>query len=177
MAWRAPASAAPADGSLPGIDRWQTPSSLDFAGHQAVINLAGEPIDRRWTEENKRLFHESRVGVTRRVVEAIRALPADARPKVLINGSAVGIYGDRGDEVFDRRLAPRATAIWRSFAANGRTPLWRLKHSACGWSACGPASSWAATVPHFRKLVRVFKSGLGGRLGLGPAMDAVDSPR
>ena len=63
-------------GALPGIDHWQTPDTLDFSGHQAVINLAGEPIDRRWTEKNRRLFRESRVGLTSRVVAAIAKLRA-----------------------------------------------------------------------------------------------------
>ena len=80
------------NGALPGIDHWQTPETLDFSGHQAVINLAGEPIDRRWNEKNRRLFHESRVGLTRRIVAAIVELemvgiaaievPAPARPVV-----------------------------------------------------------------------------------------------
>ena len=78
-------------GSLAGVDRWQLPANLDFSGHQAVINLAGEPIDQRWTEEKRRSFHESRVGLTGKVVEAIRQLPPEARPKVLVNASAVGI--------------------------------------------------------------------------------------
>ncbi len=83
----------------PGIDAWQALDELDLEGHRAVVNLAGAPINCRWTAEKRRRFHDSRVGVTRRVVEAIRRLPPGERPEVLVNASAVGIYGDRGDEV------------------------------------------------------------------------------
>ncbi|RYD65492.1 MAG: NAD-dependent epimerase/dehydratase family protein, partial [Verrucomicrobiaceae bacterium] len=93
-------------GDIPHVEHWQTPDSLDFSGHDAVINLAGEPIDRRWTEKNRRAFHESRVGVTTRVVEAIARLPEGDRPRVLINGSAVGIYGDRGEEILPDTARP-----------------------------------------------------------------------
>lgn len=67
--------------TIPGVDRWQTPDTLDFAGHHTVINLAGDPIDKRWTEENRRRFQESRVGLTTRIVEAIAKIPQDDRPK------------------------------------------------------------------------------------------------
>ncbi|MEI6177126.1 MAG: NAD-dependent epimerase/dehydratase family protein, partial [Verrucomicrobiota bacterium] len=92
-------------GNVPGIDHWQTPENLDLSGYHAVINLAGESVDRRWTAENRQRFHESRVGMTQRVVQAIRALPVVDRPKVLVNASAVGIFGDRGDEILTEKSA------------------------------------------------------------------------
>ena len=52
-------------GCLAGIKRWQAPTSLDFSGHRAVINLAGEPVAQRWTAGARRRLHESRVGLTR----------------------------------------------------------------------------------------------------------------
>lgn len=64
----------------------------------AVINLAGEPIvGGRWTEARKYAIIDSRVGATRRLVEAMAA--CDARPRVLLSASAVGYYGDRGDDM------------------------------------------------------------------------------
>jgi uncharacterized protein len=63
----------------------------------AVVNLAGEPIlGKRWTAERRRMLEESRVGVARDLVRALAA--AAPRPRVLVSGSAVGWYGDRGDE-------------------------------------------------------------------------------
>ena len=118
-------------GNLPGVERWQTPATLDFTGHHAVINLAGEPITRRWSATNRRLFHQSRVGLTRQVVEAIRKLPVEARPKVLVNSSAVGIYGDRGDQVLTEASVPGGGS-WRTCVSSGRMPRWRPKLWECG---------------------------------------------
>jgi uncharacterized protein (TIGR01777 family) len=66
----------------------------------AVVNLAGEPIAAgRWTEARKREIRESRIDGTRVVVRAMRE--REPRPKVLVNASATGYYGDRGDEELD----------------------------------------------------------------------------
>ena len=153
-------------GALPGIDHWQTPDTLDFSGHQAVINLAGEPIDRRWTEKNRRLFRESRVGLTSRVVAAIAKLPADARPKVLINASAVGIYGDRGDEILTDTTR-RGTGYladlchdWENAAQDAESLGVRVIRLRTGIVL---GKNGAA----FEKLLAVFKLGIGGRLGSG----------
>jgi len=69
-------------------------------GCEAVIHLAGAGLmDRRWTEEYKRLLVDSRVDSTFQVVEGIRG--AGRKPKVLVVASAVGIYGETGDEAID----------------------------------------------------------------------------
>jgi uncharacterized protein (TIGR01777 family) len=66
-------------------------------GLDAVIHLAGESISGlRWTDEKKNAIRDSRVNGTRTVVEAISRLKD--RPKVLIAASAIGFYGDRGDD-------------------------------------------------------------------------------
>lgn len=66
-----------------------------LASSDAVVNLAGAPISRRWTKRVRAQIHASRIGLTEELVQAIeRATP---RPRVLVNGSAVGYYGDRGD--------------------------------------------------------------------------------
>ena len=153
-------------GALPGIDRWQTPETLDFSGHQAVINLAGEPIDRRWNDKNRRLFRESRVGLTRGVVAAIARLPADERPKVLVNASAVGIYGDRGDEILTE-TSRRGTGYladlchdWEHAAQDAESLGVRVIRLRTGIVL---GKNGAA----FEKLLSVFKLGIGGRLGSG----------
>jgi uncharacterized protein (TIGR01777 family) len=153
-------------GDLEGIDRWQTPDALDPAGHHAVVNLAGESIDRRWTEENRRRFHDSRVGVTRRLVETLRALPATVRPKVLVNASAVGIYGDRGDEFLTESSAPGDGYLaelcheWEAAAIAAEALGMRVVRPRIGVVLGRGGSA-------FEKLRLVFKCGLGGRLGSG----------
>jgi uncharacterized protein (TIGR01777 family) len=153
-------------GTTPGIDRWQTPDSLDFAGHHAVVNLAGEPIARRWSADNKRRFHESRVGVTRRVVGAIARLPESDRPKVLVNTSAVGIYGDRGDELLTESSAAGSGYLaelcseWEAAAVEAAALGVRVVRLRIGVVLGRDGEA-------FKKLVTVFKTGLAGRLGSG----------
>jgi uncharacterized protein (TIGR01777 family) len=69
-------------------------------GIDAVIHLAGDNVaGGRWNAAKKQKIVESRTTPTRHMVEAIAALPADRRPKVFLCASAVGFYGNRGDEL------------------------------------------------------------------------------
>ncbi|RJP65903.1 MAG: TIGR01777 family protein [Candidatus Abyssobacteria bacterium SURF_17] len=75
----------------------------DEVGKQdAIINLAGASIFRRWTDETKKLIHDSRVLTTRNVVEAM----AQKRDVTLCSASAVGYYGFRGDEEVTEKGKP-----------------------------------------------------------------------
>ena len=70
-----------------------------------IVNLIGESVaDGRWTAERKRTIRDSRVLSTRSLVEAVAKLAK--KPKVLVQGSAIGIYGDRKDEVLTESSAP-----------------------------------------------------------------------
>jgi uncharacterized protein (TIGR01777 family) len=76
-----------------------------LAGVEAAVNLAGAGVgDRRWTEGHKQAVLTSRVDSTRTLVKALAAL--DPVPRVLVSGSAVGYYGDRGDEPLTEDSAP-----------------------------------------------------------------------
>ncbi len=76
----------------------------------ACVHLAGEPIAAgRWTPERKERIRASRVDSTGRVAEVIRG----GGPRVLVSASAVGIYGDRGDELLDE-----ASSTGRGFLAD-----------------------------------------------------------
>lgn len=153
-------------GNVAGVDDWQRSDQLDFSGHSAVINLAGEPIDRRWTPSSKRDFHESRVGLTSRVVAAIAKLPAAERPQVLVNASAVGFYGDRGDEILSDTAArgdgylADLCSDWEEAAKGAESLGVRLVRLRIGIVLGKDGSA-------FKKLMRVFKLGLGGKLGSG----------
>jgi uncharacterized protein len=131
----------------------------------AVVNLAGAGIgDHRWTDEYKRQILESRVRSTKLLAEAIAG--QDPGPRVLLSASAIDYYGARDDEVLDE-ASPSGT----SFLA-GVCREWE--------AATAPAESAGARVVHFRtgivlsrdggalkKLLRLFKLGLGGRFGSG----------
>jgi uncharacterized protein (TIGR01777 family) len=105
LARRPPAEARPGlswvTGDVTGPGPWQE----EVAGADAIIHLAGEPLDaRRWSAEQKERLRHSRVAGTARVVEALSARPA--RPRLLLAASAVGIYGARGEEELDERAPP-----------------------------------------------------------------------
>jgi uncharacterized protein (TIGR01777 family) len=78
------------------------PWQEELAHADACVNLAGEPLDARWTAARKRYFRASRVDATRNVAEVLAA----GGPGVLVSASAIGFYGDRGDEPLDERAAP-----------------------------------------------------------------------
>lgn len=73
-------------------------------GVDAVVNLAGESVDGRWTEAKRRRLRDSRVVGTRHLVDGLRA--AEPRPASLVSASAIGYYGDRGDEELVEGSAP-----------------------------------------------------------------------
>ena len=130
----------------------------------AVVNLAGENIFQRWTPSARRRIRDSRVSTTGAIADAIAAAPR--KPRVLLSGSAIGIYGNRGDEVLDE-----ASALGDDFLA-----------SVCkDWEAATqPAEQTGVRVVHLRtgivlargggalgKMLLPFRLGLGGRLGSG----------
>lgn len=82
----------------------ERPPARAFEDVRAVINLAGEPINQRWNDEVKDRIARSRIKATRNLVETIATL--DNRPEVLISGSAIGYYGDRGDELLYEDAEP-----------------------------------------------------------------------
>jgi len=82
----------------------ERPPSEALEGVDGVINLVGEPINQRWTDEAKKRILESRETATHNLVQAI--LGAESKPSVFVAGSAVGYYGDRGDAVVDEETGP-----------------------------------------------------------------------
>jgi uncharacterized protein len=75
-----------------------------FEGVDAVVHLAGENIGRRWTAARKRRIRESRANGTRLLAETLAGLKRP--PRVLVSASAMGVYGDRGDEVLTEDATP-----------------------------------------------------------------------
>jgi len=96
-------------------------------GVEVVFNLAGEPVSGgRWTAEKKRRIRDSRVAGTRNLVAGLASLKS--RPRVLVSASAVGYYGDRGDEELDERSAAghgflaEVCTDWKREASFGEWP-------------------------------------------------------
>lgn len=136
-----------------------------LAGTDAVINLAGEPVaERRWTPEYRQRLTDSRVGVTRALVEALRE--AREPPRVLLNASAVGYYGDRGDELLTEESA-RGTgflaelcAAWEDAALEAASTGTRVVLLRTGVVLSTEGGMFARMAPVFRAFV-------GGPIGSG----------
>ena len=138
---------------------------LKSAGRlDAVVHLAGETIAQRWTPEAQARIRSSRVEGTQLLCKALGQL--DPKPRVLVSASAVGFYGDRGNELLDED-------------SSGGSGF--LADTARGWEgATEPAMTAGIRVVHLRigivltpkggalaRMLPVFRLGLGGRLGSG----------
>jgi uncharacterized protein len=101
---RRPGAALPPGVRLVQGDPAQAGPWIEALGRaDAVVHLAGEPVaGGRWNPERKARLVASRLDSTRRVAEAVAA----GGPTVLVQGSATGFYGDRGDELLDEGAAP-----------------------------------------------------------------------
>ncbi len=82
----------------------ERPPAAAFENVDGVINLEGEKINQRWTDDAKRRIMESRRTGTRNLIAAIAGL--ERKPKILVNQSAIGFYGDRGDAMVDESAEP-----------------------------------------------------------------------
>ncbi len=100
---------AASKGKLPDGVEWQTwtdplttaPPATALDGATGVIHLLGEPVSQRWTAAAKQRIRDSRVLATRMVVAALRQMPDQQRPAVLVSQSATGYYGPREDQSLD----------------------------------------------------------------------------
>jgi uncharacterized protein (TIGR01777 family) len=137
-----------------------------FAGLDAVVNVAGDSIDKRWTDENKKKFYQSRVGVTDQVVAQLARLAPAERPRVFVNASAVGYYGDQGDRVLDES-SPAGTGYLAELCEQWEEAAWKAEELevrvVCGRIGVvlgSEASAW-------QRMKLIFSLGAGGRLGSG----------
>ncbi len=155
---------------LPNVQslEWHPPELISkevFDDVDVVFHLAGENIYKgRWNEEKKKRIFESRQVGTRTIVESM--CQAKNRPKVLISSSAVGYYGDRGDEELTEDFGPGS-----GFLAEV-CQMWEME--AMRATSCG-----VRVVPirtgivlgrdggALVEMLKVFRFGLGGKLGKG----------
>ncbi|MEA2713859.1 MAG: uncharacterized protein QOK27_1820 [Gemmatimonadales bacterium] len=155
----------------PGEISWDPAArSLDPAaleGADAVVHLSGENVGARWTTERKARIRSSRVASTRLLSETLAGLQRP--PGVLVSASAVGIYGDRGDELLtegsppgnpDQDFLVSVTREWEKAAEPARVEGIRVVHPRFG-VVLSPAGG------ALRKMLLPFRLGLGARLGSG----------
>ncbi len=148
--------------------QWNPPAEgdwLDDAGNaDVVINLAGENVGSgRWTATRKNQIMESRVVATGALVDAMTRRPD--KPRTLVNASAVGFYGDRGDEQLDESSPPgtgflaEVTQRWEQLARTAE-PLARVVILRLGVVLAADGGALA-------KLLLPFRLGAGGPMGSG----------
>ena len=134
-------------------------------GADAVVNLAGASIaEGRWTKERKELLHTSRIDTTRALVSALAKM--NARPRVLVSASAIGIYGNRDDEVLTEESKPGTDFLaslaqeWEAEAMKAEALGIRVVLARFGIILAKHGGALA-------KMLLPFKLGAGGRLGSG----------
>jgi uncharacterized protein (TIGR01777 family) len=164
---RDPAGAAAKEG-FTDVHAWdgrsRVPEAL-FDSVDAVVHLAGEPIaDGRWTDAKKKKIEESRVLGTRALVDSMRQ--AGACPRVLVSASAVGVYGDRGDEILEetssrgRGFLSDVCVAWEREASAAEAFGVRVVHLRTGIVLDATGGAWP-------RMVVPFRLGLGGPIGDG----------
>jgi len=142
----------------------QGPWSQEVATADVVVNLAGENVgEGRWTDERKRRLVASRLDATGAIVQALRDAPA--RNRTLVNASAVGYYGLRGDETLDESGARGGGFLaelvekWEA-AAHAAESLARLVILRFGVALAPDGGA-------LKKMMMPFKFGVGGPVGSG----------
>jgi uncharacterized protein (TIGR01777 family) len=139
----------------------------DLEGVSAVVHLAGENIGVRWTRDRKARIQSSRIRGTKLLSETLGALRSP--PAVLVSASAIGVYGNRGDEILTEQSPPgdatrdflaRLGLDWEGAAEAARASGIRVVHSRFGLVLSQRGGALA-------RMLLAFRLGLGGRLGTG----------
>jgi uncharacterized protein len=157
-------------GGRPGTDvRWDVEAgTIDAAGLEGVdgvVHLAGEGIaSGRWTDEHRRRVRESRTHGTALLSEALAA--SATRPSVLVSASAIGYYGDRGDEELTEAsppgegFLPELCVAWEAATGMAEEAGIRVVHARTGIVLSPDGGALKAQLPAFR-------FGVGGKAGSG----------
>ena len=148
--------------------RWDpAASALDapaLNGVEAIIHLAGSAIGERWSPARRRAILESRVQGTTLIANAACSMPVP--PRVMVSASAIGVYGDRGDEILSEASAAGAGYLasvctaWEGAASAARDAGIRVVHPRLGVVLAETGGALA-------KLLVPFRLGAGGPVGTG----------
>ncbi|TXS45188.1 TIGR01777 family protein [Streptomyces sp. uw30] len=138
-----------------------------LAGCAAVVNLAGANVgSRRWTDAYKAKLRFGRVLGTTALAEAMASLAPEERPRVFVNGSAIGYYGETGERAVDESapagegFLPSLCVEWEAAAAPAQEAGVRTVFPRTGLVVAREGGAWGRLFP-------LFKAGLGGRMGDG----------
>ena len=175
----------------------QNPAKLE--GVHAIINLAGESINQRWTDAAKKRILESRLTAAARIARTVQEL--NHKPEVVINASGISAYGSSLTEIFDESSATAVTDFlsevvkqWEKAAdaikverliklrvgvvlnkQGGAFPLMSLPHRLFGGGRIGSGQQWLAWI-HLEDIVRLILFCLDNRTIQGPVNAAAPEP-
>ena len=139
-------------------------SAAAVSGFDAVVHLAGESIVGRWTNEKKSGIRDSRVLGTRHLTAALAQ--TEVKPRVLVCASAIGFYGNRGDEILGekspigRGFLPEVCSEWEDATGPAAAAGIRTVNIRIGLVLSAKSGALA-------KMLTPFKLALGGRIGSG----------
>lgn len=134
-------------------------------GRDAVVNLAGESLAQRWSDQAKLRMRSSRIDGTRNLVQALMDLPPERRPTVLVSGSAVGYYGDHRHPAAED--APRGEGFLSALAADWEAEAVRARELGLRVALVRTGDVLSATGGVLEVLTRITKFGAAGPLGKG----------
>ena len=158
---RGPAGAAGVDWSP--AEGWVREGAFD--GCDAVVHLSGASVgEGRWTPARKAELRSSRIDTTRVLVEHLAGL--DPKPRRLVVASAVGFYGDRGDESLTEQ-SPRGDGFLADMTVDWEAESEKANGAGIPTAMARYGVVFAADAPAFRRLTLPFRLGAGGRLGSG----------
>lgn len=138
--------------------------TLDVSDCDALVHLAGESLMGFWSKTKKERIWSSRVDLTKAVVASLEK--SQSRPRILLGGSAVGFYGDRGDEQLDESSA-RGSGFLSDLCVEWEAAAKQAESFGTRVVAIRTGMVLGATGGAFPLLKRVFSFALGGRLGSG----------
>ncbi|MBM3689060.1 MAG: TIGR01777 family protein [Actinobacteria bacterium] len=155
--------------SAPDEVRWDpaagTVALAALQGIDGVVHLAGAGVgDKRWTEAYKKEIRDSRVQGTTTIARAMASL--DPKPRVLVCGSAIGYYGDTGDRAVTEETPQGAgfladvVADWEASAQPAVDAGIRVAYARTGIVVTSHGGAW-------KRLMPIFRLGLGGKVGSG----------
>jgi uncharacterized protein (TIGR01777 family) len=134
------------------------------SGFDAVIHLAGESIATRWTEAKKRRIVDSRVPPTQHVAAALSN--ARQRPRTFICASAIGYYGDRGDEILSED-SPSGEGFSAELCSQWEAAAQSLTNAGIRAVQIRTGIVLSSAGGALRKMLPPFRMGVGGNLGNG----------
>jgi uncharacterized protein (TIGR01777 family) len=140
------------------------PPADALQGADAIVHLAGEPVAQKWTADARQKIRESRIGGTRRLIQALSTI--SQRPSALISASAIGIYGPRNSEILTETSPPGSGFLaevcqeWEKEVDMAESLGMRVAKIRIGIVLDPSGGALAKMLPPFRSFV-------GGRLASG----------